>query len=520
MRVVYLIAFTTLFAFHSFSQSLISSKDFKLGTPNTEPDDRSDIVKLPDNTFVIVAKTKGGQTGKSDFMMEKYDMDLNVLWGTPLSADASEDFKDLIYNGKEIILLSVIHKETEKKTKLMAYTFDPSTGKAGSAKELESFDVGDWDNHAHKGKVKESFVDVICEHANKNFVTPFEYKHNISYSPDGKLILSYVFNYGEKNLNATVSIYDKDLNLKNRGKVGIDNDYTNHGMYVDNKGLLYIVNVSNSGKTNLISYDLSSKDFQIIEVPASNFKKDDLQLVFKGDNTVFLANTELSFQDKVMGVKYVKCNFSDMKVESVIFESFSDELKKKVNDGRKSHKQIKGEEDWTDYDLTHFIVNDDESVFILLEKRDLYAEGYPHIRKGSFDKSHNVEVPGHVHTEGIIVLAFDKEGDTKWQTYIPKSQVYPASDGLNSISFVLNYSNNQLKLLYATSENFDGQLNNLNYLVLDAETGNTVKSTSLPNSDKLQLVREYTIWSGDHLIVVGKKGMMGKSSTIAKYKLN
>ena len=64
----------------------------------------------------------------------------------------------------------------------------------------------------------------------------------------------------------------------------------------------------------------------------------------------------------------------------------------------------KGEDDWKDYDLTNFIVEKDGKVFIILEKRSLYADGYPHIKKDAFDKSHKVELNGHIHAEGIIFL--------------------------------------------------------------------------------------------------------------------
>jgi hypothetical protein len=99
------------------SQSIVSSKDFSLASPFSEPDGRSDIVKISDTEFITLAKVSGAQKGKSDFMLEKFDVSLNRVWQVPLSVETFEDYKDIYYNGKELVLLSVIHKEAEKKNK-------------------------------------------------------------------------------------------------------------------------------------------------------------------------------------------------------------------------------------------------------------------------------------------------------------------------------------------------------------------------------------------------------------------
>ena len=509
-----------LISSYVFSQTLITSKDFSLGSPFNEPDGRNDIVKISATDIITLAKAKGNITSKSDFVLERYDQDLNNKWKTPLQAEVYEDYKDLYFNGKDAVLLSVVHNEKEKKTKLEAYGFDINTGAKIWTKELETYNVGDWDNHPHKGKVKESFIDVICEHVNSNFVTPIEYKHNINFSPNGEKFVSYVYNYGEKNLTASVCVYDKSCNLIVKGKVSIDDNYVNHGIYINNDGKTFIVNANYSGTLNVIKYDLAAKEFDVLELPGSNFMKDDFQVAFYTDDEVYVACTE-QLNGTMMGVMYTKFDFKSKTVVKSIFESINGTTGSTILAIRKSNKLMKGEEDWKNYDITNFVVEKNEEVTIILEKRSLYADGYPHIERGVFDASHKVEINGHVQAEGIIIFNFTKDGTLNWLQYIPKNQVYSASDGLNTISFALDLSSKSAyRIMYACSENLDSFINSISLISFDKSSGKKLLDSKVPNNDKILFVREYTTWLDDNtFIIVGKKGLLGKASSILKYKL-
>src|SRR6185437_3166827 len=167
------------------AQSLVTSQDFSLQSPFSEPDGRNDVIELSSTDFITLAKVKGNQSGKSDFLLERYGQDLKPLWQTPLAIESYEDYEDIYFNGKEVVLLSIVHNTSEKKTKLEAYGFNIANGQKTWNKELESYPILDWKANPHKGRVKESFVDLVCEHTDPNFVTPFEYKHNVRFSPDG-----------------------------------------------------------------------------------------------------------------------------------------------------------------------------------------------------------------------------------------------------------------------------------------------------------------------------------------------
>jgi hypothetical protein len=498
------------------AQSVYKTTAFSLASPFVEPDGRNEYVRIG-NDFICLAKTRGNQSGSSDFVLERFSQELISQWQTPLSAESSEEYKKLYFNGTELILLSVIHLEKEKRTKLTATAFNPSTGAISWTKELESYEVEDWEMHPHKGRVKESFYDVICEHVDPDFVTPIEYAHHINFSPDESKFVSYIYNYGEKNLTATVSIYTNSGELLKRGKVAIDNDYTNHGIYVNNAGLTFIINANGSGKLNIIKLDLDTKDFTILDLPGSNFLKDDFRIHFESDDILNVANSEVTPQGKVTGVILSTFDFNNQIVTHEM-TTFPDLLVSEIQNIRKNSKVVKGEEDWKDYDICHFMVGKDKSALVTLEKRLLYAEGYPHISREVFDKSHKKQLDGHLSAEGIIVLLFNPDQTLKWAKYVSKNQVFPALDGLNTVSFVIDNLSDDIRLMYATSENMDANLHNLNYFRISRTNGQIVQQTLLPNEDKLTLVRDYTVWYPDGVVVVGKKGLLGKKSSIVRYK--
>ncbi len=509
------------FSIASYAQSVEFSKDFRLGSPNTEPDGRKDVVVLPNGDFVALSKVSGSAKGKAEFALERYAATFETLWSVSLSVENNEEYKDIFFNGKEIVLLSGVHFKLEGRTKLEAYGYDPEKGTKLWTKQLDDYPVGQWDENPHKGKVKETFVDVICEHTSADFVTAFEYTHHLQFSPDGSKFISYVFNYGEHALTANVGMYDNSGNLIKKGKVGIDNDYVNYGIYLNNKGDLFILNSNGGGKVNFIRFDMDTKDFVILELPSTNFQKDDFHVRFLTEDKILVGNTEVNSRGLFSGVMYSVFDFENQKIEKSIYKEYDAELRAKHLEARKASKLIKGEETWLDYDLTHFALEANGDIVFVLEKRTLYAEGYPHISRGTFDKSHKQELDGHIQAEGIILLSFNAKDELQWSAYHAKNQVYPAVDGLNSISFALdNMQPDQIRFIYAYSDGLDASIHKIRYLAYDRKTGQIVKDELLPNPDKLVLVRDYTIWpKADKLVLVGRKGLLGKVSVIVSYKI-
>jgi len=507
--------------FISPAQSIELSTDFRLASPYHEPDGANDVVRLKGGDFITLAKLKGGISGKADFALERnHGQSFNVLWTKTISISTVEEFKDLYFNGKDLVLLSVIHDQVAKTTKLISYGYNVQDGTQLWTKELESYAVTPYVDVDHRGTVKESFIDVICEHTTPSFVTPFEYKHNIHFSPDESKFVSYVFDFSQHTLSASITVYDNACNVLNKGKVTIDNGYVNFGIYINNRGQLFIINANNIGKVNVIRMNLETREFDVVEIPGSNYKKDELLAHFINDDILYIGAVEL-YEEKIIGVTYARVNFQTMQLDKNSFDKFDNAVFSVVAEGRKTNKNIKGDENWIDYDLSHMFVSESEEVIMVIEKRSFYADGYPHIAPSTFDKKHQVELNGHVHTEGIIMLSYAKDNKRSWVQYIAKNQVYPSTDGLNTISYVIdNTHHSDIRIMYATSESMDGSITTINLVHIDRSSGKKVKEVILPNESKLMIVRDYTLWEeNDKLILVGRKGITGKTSAIVRYKL-
>jgi hypothetical protein len=517
-RSIFLFCVLILNHLHVSAQSIEVSSDFRLGSPFSEPDGRNDVVKLPSGDLVLLAKMKGSETGKADFSLECVGAkSLNLIWQKVLSIEPTEDFKELYFNGTEIILLSVLHQEALSKTSLLAYAYNVNNGELEWKKELEQYTISPWVEATHRGKVKESFIDVICEHTTPGFVTPFEYKHHIHFSPDQSKFVSTVFQFGSASLKAQIAVYSNKGDLLYKGVVSIDNDYTNYGVYVNNQGVVYILNANAVGHINCIRFNLDTKEYVLLQLESSNLKRDDLMLHFDSDNMIRIAFVT-QYNDVVKGCGAVTFNFDANQVGAMYNITFDESIKNKITTAKIKNKAQVTTEDFKEYDLSHVFFGANNTIDFILEKRALYADGYPHITASGYDKSHVASINGHVQAEGILMLSASPT-QVLWSTYIYKNQVYTANDGLNTVSYVIDAGmKDKYRIIYANPEGLSGSMVDIEYLEIDPTNGKIINQKKLPNDAKLSLVRDYTVWEeGNKLILVGRKGVLGKASSIVKY---
>src|SRR5690606_30123883 len=113
------------------------------------------------------------------------------------------DYKELFFNGTDIILFSVLHENLKQTSKLLAYGFDANTGARKWDKVLQEFKIKSWVSSKYKGAVKETFENCIGSCVARNFVTPLEYQYDVRISKDGKRILTYIYDYSQQNLVAS-----------------------------------------------------------------------------------------------------------------------------------------------------------------------------------------------------------------------------------------------------------------------------------------------------------------------------
>jgi hypothetical protein len=129
-------------------------------------------------------------------------------------------------------------------------------------------------------------------------------------------------------------VYDNTGKQLSKGTVTIDMGYVNHGIYLNNKGEIFIINANSVGKVNVIRMNLETRAFDVVEIPGSNFKKDELMVQFVNDDVLYVAAVELS-QEKIIGVTYSRANFATLTLDKNIFDRFDEVVQNKVIEGRK-----------------------------------------------------------------------------------------------------------------------------------------------------------------------------------------
>jgi hypothetical protein len=501
------------------AQLLVSTAPFSAATPFLEPDGRREILKISEKEFVVVSKVKGGLNGDSDYSLEKYDHEMKNYFKTIFTLAAHEDIKDIHFNGAHIVVFIISHSLESAESRLLAYGFSPTNGIKSWDKILMKFKVNPFQLVRSRGSVEETFENAIASSINKSFVVPFEYQYDIQFSPDKSKIIAYTFDYTKPNLIANATIFDGNLNQLKTGVVPIDNNFINYGIYVNNRGDVYIMNVDKLGRIVVIQYDLVTKDNKLLDIQYASTQRESLKLAFKNDDELFVgcANT---FEGELVGVMYTKFNFQKNLVEKINYHEMSDGLLQTADIMRGSNKDVKGPETWKFFEMTNFYVNNFEKVVMVFEKRELQGYEYVYTSESVLTPERWKERVAKVNAEAVVMFSFNANDELMWENYFLKSQTNDVTSGIISSSMIMDISDEYLKMVYATSDNAAGTYSVFNYVLWDASNGNKVKELILDNEEKLALVRNYSIMLDDKLILVGRKGLLGKKYVMNLYKLN
>ncbi|MCS6823019.1 MAG: hypothetical protein NZ529_01895 [Cytophagaceae bacterium] len=496
-----------------------TSVPFSVSTPYLEPDGRKLILPLPDYTFVALQKTKGGLNGESEYILEKFDKELVSIFKTNLICSQDEDYKDLFFNDKDIILFSVVHNTDDRKAILKAYFFDVITGIKKHEKTLHEHTVKEWLDHPGKGVVKETFINAICSSVSKNFVTPLEYQYEIRYSPNKSKILAYIFDYSHKTLFAHGYVFDKHLNPLHHGHIPIDNGFVNYGIEINNREDIFILNQDRSGRIVVIQYHLHHRHNKLLDIQNANSNRGSLVLQVLSDDVVYIACTNQD-NGKMTGIMYAKLDFKQLIVDRINSHELSVNIIQTAQTMRASNKFLAGEENWMNYEIVFFQVNEYEKIIIALEKRELISPGYAY-NANNFNHPKNwSERLIKVNTEGILLFSFNKNDELLWENFYQKSQVNDVSAGITGSSFSLHITaDGRIRAVFPTYNNNSFIYNIYNFVEWDELTGNKVKDLAAPNDEAFSMITCYTMWWEDRVIIAGRKGIFGKKSTLNLYQL-
>lgn len=501
------------------AQVLTETALFTIATPSLETARQISCVQLGKDGFVSLNKTKGTQLGSSAYVLERYSLNLALTYSIPLAVGVEEDYKELHVMNNELYLFSEVHDMLNKKKALKVYRFALATGEQLGNKILHEQAVGTWVTSAAKGGSKESFEQAVSSALAYNFNTPLEYQYAIELSPDKKILLIYSFDYSQKTLVADAVILDAALHVLQEGKVSIDNNFVNYGIYVNNRQELHVLNCDKMGRIVLVRFDLATREIVFLDVQGSISKREGLKLCFLNDDEIYVANIVVS-NKKFNGIMYAKFNYKERIVEKLNFHDLSDGIKQTSAAIRNSSKMFSGEDNWLNYQITDFYLNEYEKIILVVEKKDIESIGYTFDAGSINDIKNWQEKLGKVHAESVVLYAFNKNDELLWENYFAKNQVNDISGGIISSSYSMNISEEgKVRMLYASSDNATGVYNQLKYVEWDELSGNKVKDIALSNVEGITLLRNYSLWWENKLFLVGKKGLLGKKTYANIYDL-
>jgi hypothetical protein len=156
----------------------------------------------------------------------------------------------------------------------------------------------------------------------------------------------------------------------------------------------------------------------------------------------------------------------------------------------------------------------------VLEKRELSGNGYTYNNMATNNPKNWGEKMLKVNTEGVILFSFNKDDELLWENFYEKSQVNDVVMGITGSSFAFNITEDgRIRMFYPSYESSSGIYNIINYVEWDELTGSKTKEMKAPNDEGFSMITDFTVWWEDQVIVVGRKGLLGKKSFINLYKL-
>lgn len=511
-----------------FAQKLEKQQYFTLKTPFTEPDNSRKILPLSadPNTFVALSKVIHNQNNYgATYSLERWDSELQKQWTTDWTISENEEPLELFENKAQaqIYLFSLLHQPKQRKAAVKVYAYGAANGTLQKSMVLDSVIVGAWKDTANKATVKETLLDHIAAFARPRFMPQHDYRYTFAASPDGAKLLFYLYDYSLSKLHVRYAIFNtKNLEKQSVGLVGLDEMHTNFGVYLNNKGELFMPTTQpNTGAVVLWRYQPATQDFSKIGLPFSQYSRDDLKLQILSDNLCSVYGMLRNDSEKMVGLFAVNFDFGKMIYDKAEYIELNDEFRYYVDSLRNTMGQMYSRnEDWRNFEITHLLPTPQGGRLVLLEKREPFESNYKYagLQARKAPKEIKEETKISLRCESVWAVNFDANNKPLWQQYLPKSQSNTASDGLQTISFIPHIQGNKLKLLYATAKVQGAPLLLLKIQQLDLATGQNSSVISIPNDDKMTLVRPFAFFlPNGKLIAVGRTGLLSNQSNIYRY---
>ena len=484
-----------------------------------EPDGVTKSFMINDSEWISLSKTNGAVGTASVFQLEKYDLNLKKKWSKKILLEKSERVIQLFTNNETVqVFISVANLESNQSS-LHVREYSIANGSLLTKNELVQVKVRDWVEGQNKGSVKESFTNAVLSKQESSFVEPLNYQFYIEQSSDKSKTLIYRYDYAQRTLVAQLWTFDSALSPLEKGLVPIDKGFVSYGFKINNAGSSYLYKVNTSGKVAVIQYDLKTKESKYLTLEANSSTRDNLTLFIEEDEIIYLAKLNKE-NEQLTGVTITKMDFKEEKIVDSYYHGIGENFKNKV-ENELAKAGVRRKEDWQHFMITDFIIDPVNGFTFVLEERYLEVGGHAYDGSEMNDiKKWRPATIGQIHCGTVIIMRFDHDGKFLWENVLAKDQKANLNEGINSISYVFSEFDNAYHFLWTTSRS--GILNTkLYYQQVNANTGKTEVINEIKNPEKVVMSRIYSFFTPQNsIVIVGRKGIIGKKSILSKYKLN
>jgi hypothetical protein len=300
----------------------------------------------------------------------------------------------------------------QKYTRLKAVAYSPQNHQKSQELTLDSSRINSWQSHPLKGTVRQTFENAILSGRRTENQAPLEYQYQIQYSPDAHTILCYRYDYSQPGLYIKCFLLNADLQVLHQFELPIDEAMTNHGVYVNNSGLVCIPNTNTEDGIEFLSYEPSSGNISLIEISASSTRRNSFKLEFLPDNRLYLAGISES-NGTLTGLLCSRLNLKASRVEESYFFPLSKDLQAAI-----TKLPGKGR-----YDLLHFRPEQNRFTFEL-QKRNIVATDYIYDPYAVNDLQQWKPRKMQVQTGEKLLLTFNAEGKVVSEKVVEGIETY------------------------------------------------------------------------------------------------
>lgn len=247
---------------------------------------------------------------------------------------------------------------------MVAFVCLPGQTTALLAQSTSSKNLSNWEAYPHNGRVRESFENAVASGQPAKDRTFFADQRLSSQSPDRKVKLAYAYEYGQPTLwvRGTVTT----TNQTTAFQLPIDDGFTNHGLFVNDQGEVFLINTDANDGLYLIRYQPQTEESTILQVGPTGSRRNRFIPYFGPEGKVYVANVGESPTGQLTGVMVSVFNFAANRVEDVQFHPLSTDIKQKMHSRMPEGR----------YDLVSFEVKPNGERLLQLEKRNIAANTY------------------------------------------------------------------------------------------------------------------------------------------------